>query len=631
MNTIPLIHNNFKAKDIDKFFYEYAIYKGIDITPFEISQKTLDIKLNNIYTESFKIELLDTISISNPKENLIELNSYTLKNYKIKANPSIFNLFSKAKYLSGKLTLEFDKTRDLIYLSKFEIWNFDFSLNDYFNSSVNFLDLLKSLGYNPNDLLFREKICILARLLPYVEKNFNLIEITKPQVGKSYIFDKIITNNTIVKKLGDLTEANLFSHLNSSKEEAILKNYSLLCIDEFHKGDLSKIVSGLQTFMENGLVSRGNKKYQSDTSIIMFANFKESNTYKKIFINPKKYNPFKDISGIDNAFLERINYINPSFGMRTLNDSMFLNKNENRIPVSLYQNLFSELRKVQIDFTKLDPNICIFNNGIPADTRTTKSIFKTTSAFLKLLFPQTLKNIIEHIPLDSLDISYLEICFYLSMEGISPLNVLIEKNNNLSLQFLGKTIHLSDMNKFKLLISYFNNFPSEYIIASPHRYSYYDNFNLITKIPLDTIGIEENIQENLVYTTHGLNFLNNNFLNIPQIYTNNFFTNGSQVWFNGFQPFNLINIKSFNKNYLFGYNLTYPQQQTSFPQIFNTTYFANMICLNNLLNCPKCKAQINLFNNVNILVLEQFASCPNCNQEVFNYELFPAFFKDYNG
>lgn len=641
---VPSIPNTFKIKNIDRFFYEFAAVKGIDVTPFDIPQNDLNLELDMVYHKFFKKEILDTIFITDHKNYLVELSTYSLKNYTIKVPEEIFNQFESTEFLSGKITLEFDKIRGFFYISNFEKWSFDFTLNDYLSSqNFNFISLLQSFGYNNSNLLFREKISLIARLLPCVEKNLNIAEITKPQVGKSFIFDEIMTKNSIVKKLGDLTPTNLFSHINSTSEnEAILKNYSILCIDEFHKGDLREIVAGLQTFMENGKVSRGKKSYHSDTSIIMFANFKKDNFYKKIFINSKEFNPFKDISGIDSAFLERIDYINPSFGMRTLNESMFLNESVPRIPISIYQDIFDSLRNIEIDFKKIFPNIKIFNDTNEVDSRISKSIFKTTSGFLKLLFPNTLNNIRNNNLNPQVDFLHIQACFYLAMEGSSFLNVLLKniafQNLNINFGENNSPLLLGDSFMYKNIIEYFLGLSSQFFnsIYYPHRYTYQSQLNgipTLVKIPLDTFGIEENNQENLFYKNiFNLNFLNNNSLVIPQIYTNNFYFDSCNIFFNGSVLYNLIGVKSINRNYLFGYNLIYPQQQAQYSQQFDTTYFGSILFSNNTsINCPKCNNSINLFSNRFFWNIESFISCPYCNQEIFNYDLFPEFFKDYKG
>lgn len=626
-HKLPYIKNTVQVKNLDRFFYEYASIENIDITPFDISQDALNLELDMIYHKFFKKEILDTMFISDHKNYLVSLSTYNLKNYTIKVPEQIFSLFESTEFLSGKITLEFDKIRGFFYISNFERWDFNFTLNDYLtNENFNYKNLLKALGYNDSNLLFREKISLISRLLPCVEKNINIVEITKPQVGKSFIFDEIITKNSIVKKLNDLTPTNLFSSINSTGEkEAILKKYSVLCIDEFHKGDLREIVSGLQTFMENGKVSRGKKSYHSDTSIIMFANFKEDNFYKKIFINPKEFNPFKDILGVDRAFLQRINYINPSFGMRTLKKSMLLNDDVERIPFSLYENIFNELRKIDIDLRKRFPELKIFNNDTEVDIRITESILKITSGYLKLLFPNTLNYIKDNnifIYNNDIHIANIFCCLYLAMEGSSFLNILqgnlasfkVRLNNNY-------TIQLGNLQMYKYMVSYFLEINLNKISAIyPHRVSYTDKQANIFKKPLDTIGIDENIQENSIYNKL---FNSNHMYNDIMIKIENDVNN-----FNYIQYYYNNNLRGFlfkhiSTNYLFGYNLNLTQLDTS--------SFGSQLLINNniLFYCPNCKnyTEIPLINIINYYGYNY--TCSYCSNNVYIYDLFPEYFKDY--
>ena len=634
----PFISNKFKINNLDRFFYEYANFKKIDITALDISQKDLDLKLNMIHQKFFKEEILDTISVVDSKNLLVELKNYNLENKKIKIPEHIFGFFEQNHSISGKITLEFDKIRELFYISKFEKWDFNFSLYDYLNSSFNFKSLLNSLGYNEQNLLFREKISLIARLLPCVEKNINIIEITKPQVGKSFIYDELMTDNSIVKKLNDLTPTNLFSPINSNFEsEAILKNYPILCIDEFHKGDLKDIVAGLQTFMENGKVSRGKKSYHSDTSIIMFANFKKEHSYKKIFINPKEINSFENIPGIDKAFLERIDYINPSFGMRTLNESMFLNEFVPRTPISIYQDIFDSLRNIEIDFKKIFPNIKIFNDTNEVDSRISKSIFKTTSGFLKLLFPNTLNNIRNNKLNPQVDFLHIQACFYLAMEGSSFLNVLLKniafQNLNINFGENNSPLLLGDSFMYKNIIEYFLGLSSQLFNSIyPHRYVYHMQLGgvpTLVKIPLDTFGIEENTQENSIYNYFPNNsrIINYN-LEVYQSYVYKFSFNENQICINNQQIYeNFIDLKQHNKNYLFGYDIPYKNTQS---QYFDTTHLGYLFPLKNIA-CPNCNNELEIVKTSNYYCINTPFKCASCGEILFPYDLFPEYFEDYKG
>ena len=69
--------------------------------------------------------------------------------------------------------------------------------------------MLRSLGYEPDTLSYREKWLLLARAIPLVENNFNLCELGPRSTGKSHIYKEISPNSILVSG-GQSTVANLF-------------------------------------------------------------------------------------------------------------------------------------------------------------------------------------------------------------------------------------------------------------------------------------------------------------------------------------------------------------------------------------------------------------------------------------
>ena len=57
--------------------------------------------------------------------------------------------------------------------------------------------MLRSCGYEPEQLNNREKWLLLARMLPLVENNFNLCELGPRSTGKSHIYKEISPNSSI--------------------------------------------------------------------------------------------------------------------------------------------------------------------------------------------------------------------------------------------------------------------------------------------------------------------------------------------------------------------------------------------------------------------------------------------------
>ena len=58
--------------------------------------------------------------------------------------------------------------------------------------------MLRSCGYEPEQLNQREKWLLLARMLPLVENNFNLCELGPRSTGKSHIYKEISPNSILI-------------------------------------------------------------------------------------------------------------------------------------------------------------------------------------------------------------------------------------------------------------------------------------------------------------------------------------------------------------------------------------------------------------------------------------------------
>lgn len=639
--SVPIIKRDYIPKKFDLFFYEYAKFKGIDTKEFEITREEFKNKLNFLNKEFYSIRIFDEISIIDSKNYIVKLNFYHIKEYQIKISDEIFKKFNNNLSLKGIITLELDTTRNLLYISSFEEWKYEIDLDSkylYEISSIStpnkfFLEVLKSCNFDPAKLLFREKICILARLLPLVQKNFNIIELTIPQVGKSYLYDHLFTDKTSVKKVSDLTNSNLFSSINS-ENGSILRTNNVLCIDEFHKGKFEDIIPGLQTFMENGIVSRGNKPFKSEASVIMYANFKEKNSQYKMFVNPEKYRLFSDTPHIDEPFLQRINYFNPSFGMRPLQDSFYLKKNEQRIATTYMEELFKILREEELNLDEIF-SIQITNNGVEIPTRLFKSIIKTASGFIKLLFPNLLNKLKNNSCID-IDYHRIDICFFLALESASLyFHSVSITSYNLKLTYDSKEILLTDIDLYSNIIKEIQSISWDIIVENPHNFyvrTIAPLTNGITKtyFPLDIFGIRNNI-----ITNYNINFLKkytqykdtSNSLNEFSMTHNLPIINTSDVYnlYSGF----FLNNSSINK--LFGYKFKDNFELTEIVLFDKTTEFTCPYCKNKFvvqqgLFIPPPGATINKCSSFEFFGAGSFTH--DCGNNLFLYDLFPDLFTD---
>jgi len=134
--------------------------------------------------------------------------------------------------------------------------------------------LLSSAGYDPAAFASdRQRLLILARLLPLVERNLNLIELGPRQTGKTFLL-RNTSPHVFVISGGKATPANLFVNL-ASGAVGILGVRKAVVFDEIAAtsfDDSASTISILKDYMESGQFSRGAQTYASDASIFFSGN-----------------------------------------------------------------------------------------------------------------------------------------------------------------------------------------------------------------------------------------------------------------------------------------------------------------------------------------------------------------------
>ncbi len=166
--------------------------------------------------------------------------------------------------------------------------------------------LLASAGYDSGSFQSdRQRLLILTRLLPLVERNLNLIELGPRQTGKTFLL-RNTSPHVFVVSGGKATPANLFVNL-SSRSVGILGVRKAVVFDEISStsfGDAASTISILKDYMESGQFSRGAQSYTSEASIFFAGNIdvegdRPHSRYRHLFsVLPDALK--------DSAFLDRI-------------------------------------------------------------------------------------------------------------------------------------------------------------------------------------------------------------------------------------------------------------------------------------------------------------------------------------
>jgi len=239
--------------------------------------------------------------------------------------------------------------------------------------------LMQSIGLNPEEFTFRSKLIQLARLIPFCENNYNLIELGPKGTGKSHIFSELSPHGILISG-GEVSKAKLFVN-NSTGEIGLVGYWDVVAYDEF-AGRTKKADRGLvdimKNYMANKSFSRGTEVYGAAASMAFIGNtdhsvpymLKHSNLFEAL---PKDY--------YDTAFLDRLHCYLAGWEVQKLRNEMFT-KNYGFI-VDYLAEILKEMRKEDRmnDYTRF------FKLSDSMTTRDKTSIAKTFSGFVKIIFP----------------------------------------------------------------------------------------------------------------------------------------------------------------------------------------------------------------------------------------------------
>ncbi|GAB4407280.1 MAG: hypothetical protein Kow00106_00070 [Anaerolineae bacterium] len=192
----------------------------------------------------------------------------------------------------------------------------EFSLSEWMDV------LLTSMGYNPSVFTEGEKLLLLCRLLPLVQKNMHLIELAPKGTGKSYIYENISPQVRLVSG-GNVSPAVLFVN-NATGQWGLLARYKVVVLDEVQTLKFEKpqeIIGGLKGFLANGRLTRGGlHETASDCGLVLLANIKLDAQQR-----PLAFPLVKELPDFlrEPAFLDRIRGLLPGWRIRKLSSECF--------------------------------------------------------------------------------------------------------------------------------------------------------------------------------------------------------------------------------------------------------------------------------------------------------------------
>ena len=240
--------------------------------------------------------------------------------------------------------------------------------------------LVQSIGFNPEYFGKRSKLTQLVRLIPFCERNYNLIELGPKGTGKSHIYSEFSPHGILLSG-GEVSVPKLFVN-NSSGKIGLVGYWDTVAFDEF-AGKQKKVdkalVDIMKNYMANKSFSRGVETLGADASMVFVGNTEHSLPYMLKHSDLFDALPAKFY---DSAFLDRLHYYIPGWEVDIIRGEMF--SNGYGFVVDYLAEILRHLRNQDLS-DQYKEHFTLSSN---ISTRDRDAINKTFSGLMKILFPQ---------------------------------------------------------------------------------------------------------------------------------------------------------------------------------------------------------------------------------------------------
>ncbi len=239
--------------------------------------------------------------------------------------------------------------------------------------------LVRSVGLEAETLSERAQMVALLRMVPFVENNFNMVELGPRGTGKSHIYQQISPYSHLISG-GKATVAKMFVN-NANGQRGLVCHYDVVCFDEisgisFDKKDGVNIMKG---YMASGEFSRGKESIRAFGGLVLVGNF-EVDVEQQQRIG-HLLSPLPIEMQNDTAFMDRIHAYAPGWDFPKLNPENLTNH------FGLVTDFLSECWNKLRTGSRLPVLQGRVNWGGALSGRDIEAVNKTVSGLIKLIFP----------------------------------------------------------------------------------------------------------------------------------------------------------------------------------------------------------------------------------------------------
>jgi len=240
--------------------------------------------------------------------------------------------------------------------------------------------LMRSIGFEPSALTERAKWVTLLRMIPFVERNFNMVELGPRGTGKSHLFQQISPYSHLISG-GKATVAKMFVN-NGNGQRGLVCHYDVVCFDEvsgisFDQKDGVNIMKG---YMASGEFSRGKESIRAFGSMVMVGNFDVDVTQQQRIGH--LLSPLPPEMRADTAFMDRLHCYVPGWDFPKVSAREHLTEH-----FGLVSDFLSECWNKLRNGSRISSLQGRVNWGGALSGRDIEAVNKTVSGLIKLLFP----------------------------------------------------------------------------------------------------------------------------------------------------------------------------------------------------------------------------------------------------
>src|SRR6266498_6024288 len=342
----PLTGWNDAYKEFPRYVLEYLCARYVERDNPIAGQKRIDRLLQEHYVDSDAKELIK--SRIKEKGEYVLLGSLQARldaardhywaevpalgdNY-VRINPRVLDDHGEALLTGGAwgtMTILYDARYELgsriypFYIREFKPFQITrLDLDDYIAKRRLFSDdewidlLITSIGFNPAKFDQRVKLLLLLRLVPFVEPNYNLIELGPRETGKTYTYRNTSSRSFVVSG-GKATPATLFYN-KATRKLGVGGLKHLVFFDEIANtrfDDAEASISVLKDYMQTGKFSRGDQEFSAPCSIVLGGNIETNLELRQPEAGYTHLFQVLPVELQDPAFLDRIHAYLPGWEM----------------------------------------------------------------------------------------------------------------------------------------------------------------------------------------------------------------------------------------------------------------------------------------------------------------------------